>query len=176
MVDSSPLRVLIAGGGVAGLEALLALRDLAGDRVELTLLSRDTEFVYRPMAIAEPFGRGRADRHPLADIAADVDAELIRDTLVEVDAGDRLAITGTSQRLSYDALLVAVGADSEPAFRRVLTWTPETDAELFGGLLRDLDEGYLQAGRVRRAAGGGVGAPRLRTGADDRLAGVGHGA
>ena len=96
------------------------------------------------MAIAEPFGRGRADRHPLADIAADVDAELIRDTLVEVDAGDRLAITGTSQRLSYDALLVAVGADSEPAFRRVLTWTPETDAELFGGLLRDLDEGYLK--------------------------------
>ena len=50
----------------------------------------------------------------------------------------------TGQRLSYDALLVAVGAGSEPAFRRVLTWTPETDAELFGGLLRDLDEGYLK--------------------------------
>ena len=45
---------------------------------------------------------------------------------------------------SYDALLVAVGAGSEPAFRHVLTWTPETDAELFGGLLRDLDEGYLK--------------------------------
>lgn len=41
-------------------------------------------------------------------------------------------------------MLVAVGAGSEPAFRRVLTWTPETDAELFGGLLRDLDEGYLK--------------------------------
>jgi sulfide:quinone oxidoreductase len=144
MADSSPLRVLIAGGGVAGLEALLALRDLAGDRVELTLLSRDEEFVYRPMAVAESFGRGRADRHPLVDIASDVEAELIRDTLVEVDAGGRIALTGTGQRLSYDALLVAVGADSEPVFRRVLTWTPETDAELFGGLLRDLDEGYLK--------------------------------
>src|SRR5690349_17039514 len=86
MADSPPLRVLIAGGGVAGLEALLALRDLAGHRVELTLLSRDTDFVYRPMAIAEPFGRGRADHHPLRDIAADTDAELIRDTLVEVNA------------------------------------------------------------------------------------------
>jgi hypothetical protein len=53
------------------------LRDLAGDRIELTLLSRDTEFVYRPMAVAEPFGRGRADRHPLADIAADAEAELV---------------------------------------------------------------------------------------------------
>src|SRR6185437_5606279 len=114
------------------------------DRVELTLLSRDAEFVYRPMAIAEPFGRGRADRHPLGDIAADTDAELIRDTLVEVDAESRVAITDAGQRLSYDALLVAVGAGSEPAFRQVLTWTPETDAELFGGLLRDLDEGYLK--------------------------------
>ena len=138
------LRVLIAGGGVAGLEALLALRDLAGDRVELTLLSPETDFVYRPMAVAEPFGRGRADRHPLADIAADVRAELINGVLAQVDAPNHVAITGTGQRLSYDALLVAVGAGSEPALRRVLTWTPKTDAELFGGLLRDLDEGYLK--------------------------------
>ncbi len=138
------VRVLIAGGGVAGLEALLALRDLAGDRVELTLLSPEAEFVYRPMAVAEPFGRGRADRHPLADIAADARAELIHGALAQVDAPNHVAITGTGQRLSYDALLVAVGAGSEPAFRRVLTWTPETDAEVFGGLLRDLDEGYLK--------------------------------
>lgn len=143
-VESSRLRVLIAGGGVAGLEALLALRDLAGDRVELTLLSPGDEFVYRPMAIGEPFGRGRADRHPLADIVWDVEAELIKAALAEVDAGGRIAVTGTGQRLSYDALLVAVGAGSEPAFRRVLTWTPETDAELFGRLLRDLDEGYIK--------------------------------
>jgi sulfide:quinone oxidoreductase len=144
MARSSPLRVLIAGGGVAGLEALLALHDLAGDRTELTLLSPDDEFVYRPMAIAEPFGRGRADRHPLVDIAADVEAEWIKAALGEVDASGRTAITSTGQRLTYDALLIAVGAGSEPALRSVLTWTPETDAELFGGLLRDLDEGYVK--------------------------------
>src|SRR5437763_8170250 len=144
MTGSSVMRVLIAGGGVAGLEALLALRDLAGDRVELTLLSPEPEFVYRPMAVAEPFGRGRAAHHELTGIVADAGAELVGAALAEVDAGDRVAITRTSGRLSYDALLVAVGAGSEPAFRRVLTWTPETDAELFGGLLRDLDEGYLK--------------------------------
>jgi NADPH-dependent 2,4-dienoyl-CoA reductase/sulfur reductase-like enzyme len=32
-------RVLVAGGGVTGLEALLALSDLAGERIELTLLA-----------------------------------------------------------------------------------------------------------------------------------------
>lgn len=144
MSPADRLRVVIAGGGVAGLEALLALHDLAGDRVALTLLSSEPEFVYRPMAIAEPFARGRANRHPLAEIASHLGARLILSPLVEVDTGARIATTGAGARLHYDALLIAIGADSEPAFRRVLTWTPETDAELFGGLLRDLDEGYLK--------------------------------
>ncbi|MGH2882202.1 MAG: NAD(P)/FAD-dependent oxidoreductase, partial [Solirubrobacteraceae bacterium] len=138
------LRVLIAGGGVAGLEALIALRDLGGDRVEPILLSPEPEFIYRPMAVAEPFGRGRADRFPLADIAADLEVELIQAGLTEVDPRGRTVLTSRHQRLSYDALLVAVGAGSEPAYRRVLTWTPETDANVFGGLLRDLEEGYTK--------------------------------
>ncbi len=137
-------RVLIAGGGVAGLEALLALRDLAGDRVELTLLCSEPEFVYRPMAIAEPFGRGQAERHPLAAIAADLAADLRSAALVEVDPVRRTVLASSGERLAYHALLVAVGAGSEPAFRRVLTWTPQTDPSLFGGLLRDLDEGYTK--------------------------------
>jgi sulfide:quinone oxidoreductase len=142
--EASRKRILIAGGGVAGLEALLALRDLAGDRVELTLLCSEPEFVYRPMAIAEPFGRGRAERHPLAEIAADLETELLPVALVEVDPVTRAAIASGGERLTYDALLVAVGAGSEPAFRRVLTWTPQSDGALFGGLLRDLDEGYTK--------------------------------
>lgn len=138
------LSVLIAGGGVAGLEALLALRTLADERVELTLLSPVDEFAYRPMAVAEPFARGRMDRHTLSDIVSDVDAAFVQAALAEVDPGNRVAVTDDGQRLSYDALMVAVGAGSEPAYRRALTWTPETDEDLFGGLLRDLEEGYVK--------------------------------
>jgi len=47
--------VLIVGGGVAALEALLALRDMAGDRVRLTFAAPDPDFSYRPLAVAEPF-------------------------------------------------------------------------------------------------------------------------
>ncbi|HEX2103834.1 MAG TPA: FAD-dependent oxidoreductase [Solirubrobacteraceae bacterium] len=139
-----PLRVLVAGGGVVGLETLLALRDLAGQRVRCALLTPEPEFVYRPMAVAEPFARGRAARHRLDVIARDLDAELIVGRLAEVDVDAREAVTDDNRRLGYDALVIGVGARSEPALPHVLTWTPESDAEVYGGLLRDIDEGYTK--------------------------------
>jgi sulfide:quinone oxidoreductase len=140
--SSGPLRVLVAGGGVAGLEALLALRHLAGERIERTLLTPEEEFVYRPMAVAEPFSRGHAQRHRLDAIAQHLGAGLVGSSLVEVDDQSRTAVTSTGERLSYDALVVAIGAGSEPAFAQALTWTPDSDEGIYGGLLRDLEEGY----------------------------------
>src|SRR5919199_2355243 len=138
------LRVLVAGGGVVGLETLLALHDLAGERVRCTLLTPEREFVYRPMAVAEPFSRGRAARHRLDAIARDLGAELVAGRLAEVDVDGGQAVTDDGRRLDYDALVIGVGAASEPALPRVLTWTPESDADVYGGLLRDLDEGYTK--------------------------------
>ncbi|MGI8624146.1 MAG: FAD-dependent oxidoreductase [Solirubrobacteraceae bacterium] len=139
--SSSPFRVLIAGGGVAGLETVLALRDLL-DRAAVTVVTPEAEFVYRPMAVGMPFGRGHARRHRLADIADQLGARLIVDRLQQVDGAARTAVTANDERLSYDALVVAVGAASEPAFERVMTWTPEADSEIYGGLLADFEEGY----------------------------------
>ena len=51
-------RVLIAGGGVAALEAALALRHLAEDRVRIELLAPEPRFWYRPLAVAAPFELG----------------------------------------------------------------------------------------------------------------------
>ena len=138
------LNVLIAGGGVAGLEALLALRDLAGDRVDVTVLAPEEQFVYRPIATGAPFGRGHQQRRPLDGMVREMGGRLVRGSLAEVDDANRTAITADGERLPYDALLVAVGAGSRPAFPAATTWTPERDPEVFGGLLRDLDEGYTK--------------------------------
>ena len=54
------LRVVIGGGGVAAIEALLALRALCGRRVEVTLISPEHEFLYRPVTVAEAFERAQA--------------------------------------------------------------------------------------------------------------------
>src|SRR5215218_5365998 len=141
---SAPLRVLVAGGGVAGLEALLALKDLAEERVTLTLLAPEREFVYRPMAVAVPFARGSMQRVDLADVARETGAELVRGELAEVDVDAREAVLADGRRVGYDALLVAVGACSEAAYSRVGMWTPDQDKEVFAGLLADLEEGYAK--------------------------------
>jgi sulfide:quinone oxidoreductase len=136
--------VLIAGGGVAGLEAALALRDLAADQVSATLLSPEDDFVYRPMSVAEPFARGHARHHRLAAIAERLGLRFVRGALASVDGAQRQAVTAEGERLGYDALLVAVGAQSATALTAATTWTPERDPEVFGGLLRDLEEGYTK--------------------------------
>jgi sulfide:quinone oxidoreductase len=53
--DPAPPRVLIAGGGVAGLQTLPALRALAGDRLEIAIPAADLKFSNRPTSAPTPF-------------------------------------------------------------------------------------------------------------------------
>lgn len=137
-------RVLVAGGGVAGLEALIALHDLAGEHVSLTLLAPERQFSYRPMAVAVPFARGRVQRHDLADVARHVGAEIVSGELAGVDPANSTARTTDGRTLAFDSLVVAVGAGAAPTLQHARTWTPELDQEVFGGLLADLEEGYVK--------------------------------
>jgi sulfide:quinone oxidoreductase len=145
-MTSTPFRVVIAGGGVAGLEALLALRALAGDRVELTLVSPSPDFVYRPLAVAEPFALGAARKTPLADAARAAGATLVHASLSAVDVANRTVRLSDDETLAYDALVLATGAAAEPAFgdANVFNWDDTCGADAIGGLLRDLEEGYSQ--------------------------------
>jgi sulfide:quinone oxidoreductase len=136
--------VVIAGGGVAALEALIALRDLAGDGVRLTLVAPEPDFVYRPLSVAEPFCLGHATHHPLRGVARDFGADVIGASLREVDADSSRVILGDGSELAYDSLLVAVGARMEPAFRHAITFGPDGAPEALSGLLADLEEGYVK--------------------------------
>jgi sulfide:quinone oxidoreductase len=140
-------RVVIAGGGVAGIEALLALHELAGDRVAVTLLAPEDEFVYRPLSVTEPFDLAGPRRFSLHEIASEHDARFQRGALARIDGRRMRALTGKGAELEYDALLVAIGALPVEAVPGSLTFRGPADTLM----LRTLLDAVAQ-GRVARLA------------------------
>lgn len=133
------LHVVIAGGGVAALETLLALRALAGHLVDVTLVSPTPEFLYRPVTVAEAFDRAQARVYDLSEILADQGGgELILDTLADVETRSRIAVTVGGRRISFDALVVATGAVPGAPFPGALTFRGRDDVPALRGLLHDL--------------------------------------
>jgi sulfide:quinone oxidoreductase len=102
-------RVTIAGGGIAAIECVLALRDLApGAAVEL--LAPQTASPLRPLSVLVPFAFADPREIDLARFASEQGVALVRDTLVAVDAENRTVRTGRGDERSFDALVVAAGA------------------------------------------------------------------
>lgn len=141
----SPTHVVIAGGGVAAVECALALRDLAGNRVRLTLIAPETDFELRSLRTAEPFARDHVRRHPLKDLAAHVGAELVVDAVAEVEPEWKAVRTAGGDTVHYDALVLATGARHRDAFRHAMTFNGDRSTLPFNGLLADIDEGYSHA-------------------------------
>ncbi|HZE05845.1 MAG TPA: FAD/NAD(P)-binding oxidoreductase, partial [Solirubrobacteraceae bacterium] len=138
------LRVLIAGGGVAGLEAAFGLQELAGERVSVRILAPDDKFVYRPMAIGEPFTSGHARRYPLAGLAAAAGAALVSGALAAVDPARREVTTTGGETLAYDALLVCPGATMRHPYEHTTRFDDAHLDELLHGLVQDVEEGYVR--------------------------------
>jgi sulfide:quinone oxidoreductase len=105
----SAASVVVAGGGPAAVEALLALRDLAGTRVHLALVAPDRDLVIRAYEVLSPFHEGHEHHYPLAPIAAELDVELVRDALAGVDPAAGTVVLRSGVQRRYDALIVAVG-------------------------------------------------------------------
>jgi sulfide:quinone oxidoreductase len=136
--------VVIIGGSVAALETVLALRDLARDRVRVTLVTPDPDFVDRPMTVAEPFGFGTARRHPLERIAADLDATIIRGSVKEVRAAERRVVLRSGDTVSYEKLVVATGARMLPAFDHAITCGEQGSGEAMRELVNGVERGAVR--------------------------------
>ena len=86
-------RALIVGGGVAALEAMIALQDLAGDRVDVEIYSPREDFIYRPFAVTEPYGISHAMRYDLRRLAERCDASFHLASIGSVDGEAQRART-----------------------------------------------------------------------------------
>jgi sulfide:quinone oxidoreductase len=144
MIINNRPHVVIAGGGVAAVECALALRDLAGDRVRLTLIAPNREFELRPLRTAEPFSRDHVRKHALAALAARIDAQLVPASVERV-LPEHHAVSAGGRTIAYDQLVLAVGGRHVPAIEKAITFTGDAEALDYHGLLQDIDEGYAHA-------------------------------
>src|SRR5215218_1550228 len=144
MTPTNKFRVLIAGGGVAALEAMVALRHLAEERVELTLLAPDNFFTYRPLAVAEPFGFGSVVRFSLETLTAGCGATYEQAALSMVSPGERSLHTSRGRSIEYDALLLALGARLDEVVPGAITFGGPQDTRAIEMLLEDLDNGLVK--------------------------------
>jgi sulfide:quinone oxidoreductase len=140
-------RVVVGGGGIAALEAVLALDEIAGARLDVTLLAADPRFRYAPLAVAEPFRGGRAYRLDLAEMLAGRDIDVAIGTLDRVDVERRRLHTAAGGSMPYDALLVAVGAGSRNAVPGALAFAGWHASVELRRMLRE-----ATVGRLRRLA------------------------
>jgi sulfide:quinone oxidoreductase len=102
-------RVTIAGGGIAAIEAVLALRDLAPG-LAIEMLAPRPSSPLKPLSVLVPFSFAESREVDLSRFASEQRVSVVRDTLVAVDADTHTIRTGRGEEQPFDFLVVAAGA------------------------------------------------------------------
>lgn len=142
--ETEAFKVVIAGGGVAALEAALAVHELAGERVAVTLVAPNREFRYRPLLVREPFTPAVTAGYSVAEIAERAGAQLLVDSFKWLDPAGRVLHTGDGHRLHYDAVLLAMGARTHPRFRDAVTLDEDHISEQLAAFVSAIDRGTVR--------------------------------
>jgi NADH dehydrogenase len=117
-------RVLILGGGFAGLAAAFELRP---DRHEVTLIDRSRWFEFLPNIHELLSGVKTPEllRLPLDRNVRRAGHAFVRDTVTPIDPVERTVVTRRRSAVGYDALIVALGGGlTRPGVSRVSSSTP----------------------------------------------------
>ena len=131
----------MCGGGVAAVEAVLALRELLALRPHIDLIAPNRDFVYAPMAVAQSFDLAETTLFELAELAEDLDVTLHADSLARVDAAEHRVVLADGPPISYDAAVIAVGARHRAWLEGATSFGGGEDAAAFAGLLERLERG-----------------------------------
>jgi sulfide:quinone oxidoreductase len=137
------MRIAICGGGVAAIEALLGLRALLGSGPHVDLIAPNRRFIYKPLAVAEPFGLAQTRLFEMVTVAAEQGAQLHVGSLEAVEPDRRRIVLSDQARLSYDRLIIAIGARRCPWLPGALTFSGPADVPTFRELLARLEQSHV---------------------------------
>jgi sulfide:quinone oxidoreductase len=143
MNNGTRIHVVIAGAGVAGLETALALNAFARDYVSVQVIAPETDFVYRPLSVAEPFGVGEVRRFPLERLVSFAGARLRGASVVAVDPDVKTVTLDDDATVTYDVLVLALGARPRAAIGGALTFRGTEDEPALCALLDRATAGDL---------------------------------
>jgi sulfide:quinone oxidoreductase len=135
---------VIAGGGVAALETMLALRSLAGRHVAIELLAPERQLAHRPASVATAFGFGAPEPVDVDSLAADMDAGVRRAALTGADTRRRVALLAGGGEVPYDRLVVAVGAQPRGVLPGAIRFGGPADAGRLEAVLDRTEAGELR--------------------------------
>ena len=138
-------RVVIAGGGIAAMEAMLALHELAGRRIRMEMIAPGEQMLHRAASVARPFGLGGPPPASLEELTRQCGARRRRGSVVSVDVGRRQVATNGGEFVHYDELIVATGARTSDAIRGALTFTGPSDTRALGELLDACERGEVES-------------------------------
>ena len=134
-------KVLIAGGGVAALEAILALTVVGGDSIEIELVTPNPTFSLAALSVAQPFGGDEPRQIDLSEFCAARNVELRLDSLSEVWGEQRRILTGSCEDIPYDALLLAFGARRVGSIPGARPFRAGIDVQWLSRLLGKIESG-----------------------------------
>lgn len=143
-MNNAKTKVTIVGGGVAALEAMIALRKLAGQRVAIELVTPTPTWTYRPLTVAEPFGLGEATRYDLVKVARDHGAAMHLTGVQAVRPQAHQLVTWDGRTLEYELLLLAIGAKRDVGVPGSLTVDGPGFIGGFRTLLRELENDRIR--------------------------------
>lgn len=102
-------KIVVVGGGFAGISAIRGLRNTEG--IHITLISDQDEFRYSPALYRTATGRlKRESIIPLEDLVGDIpNSNFIQAKLARIDRSKRLLYTDDGQEIPYDYCILALG-------------------------------------------------------------------
>jgi demethylphylloquinone reductase len=110
-------RICILGGGFGGLYTALRLNQLAwepGQKPEITLIDRQTNFVFTPLLYELVTGemQGWEIAPPFAELLKGTDIRFVQGSIKHVDKERKAVTLGDETELVYDRLVLALGCET----------------------------------------------------------------